>query len=109
MPTKSLFIPASVKADLLRLAAAHGYPAARTILARGTAEELVVDGLAEAQVVANVARVEMMSASLKSPFWDEEDPRHDARHEEAFHEVVNGLFEKTISALRDDFDITTKI
>ena len=78
MPTKCLFIPSSVKADLLRLAATHGYPAARTILARGTAEELVVDGLVEAQVVANVAReVEMMSALPKSPFWDEEDPRHD--------------------------------
>ena len=107
--SRTLFIPESVKADLAKLAAAHSYALAREILARGTAEELILEDLSEAQVVANVARVEMMSTLLKSPFWDEEDPRHDARHEEAFHEVVNGLLEKTISALRDDFDITTKI
>ena len=63
----------------------------------------------EAQVVVNVARVEMMKTILQFPFWDEDDPRHDTTHEERFHDVVNGLFEKTVSYVGQEFEVVTKI
>jgi hypothetical protein len=75
---------------------------ATEILLRGGPDELVLESNAEAQVVANVARVEMMKTILQCPFWDEDDPRHDPAHEERFHDVVNGLFEKTVSYIGQD-------
>ena len=107
--SRSIAFPDSVKADLLKLASAGGFVRAQEILARGKADELVIDSQDEAQVVANVARVEMMKTILQYPFWDEDDPLHDPAHEERFHDVVNGLFEKTVSYIAQDYEIVTKI
>ena len=86
-----------------------GYLRAQEILARGKPDELVLESADEAQVVVNVARVEMMRTILQFPFWDEDDPRHDAAHEERFHDIVNGLFEKTVSYVGQEFEVVTKI
>jgi hypothetical protein len=101
--------PDSVKADLLKIAAVGNFVRAKEILSRGKPDELVLESEDEAQVVVNVARVEMMKTILQCPFWDEDDPRHDPAHEELFHEVVNGLFEKTVSYIGQDFEIITKV
>ncbi len=82
---------------------------AKEILPRGNPAELILESEDEAQVVVNVARVEMMKTILQYPFWDEDDPRHDPAHEDRFHEVVNGLFEKTVSSIGQDFEVVAKI
>jgi hypothetical protein len=105
----AIAFPHSVKEDLQKLAAAGGFLRAREILARGKPDELVLESAEEAQVVVNVARLEMMKTALQCPFWDEDDPRHDPAHAERFHEVVNGLFEKTVSYVGQDFEVVTKI
>jgi len=107
--SQSIAFPDSVKADLLKIASAGNFVRAKEILSRGKADELVLESEGEAQVVVNVARVEMMKTILQCPFWDEDDPRHDPTHEERFHEVVNGLFEKTVSYIGQDFEVVTKI
>jgi hypothetical protein len=107
--SKSLPFPDSVKAELRRIAAAGHYVLATEILERGADDELLLSSLEEAQVIVNVARVQMMVTSLRFPFWDEDDPRHDPKHEEAFHEVVLGLFEKTVSIIGQDFEVKTAI
>ena len=101
--------PDSVKADLVKLAAVGQFVRASEILARGTPDELILESAEEAQIVVNVARIEMMKTVLQCPFWDEDDPRHDPAHEERFHDVVNGLFEKTVSYVGQEFEIVTKI
>jgi len=50
----------------------------------------------------------MMKTTLQCPSWDEDNPRHDPAHEERFHDVVNGLFEKTVSCIGQDFEVVTK-
>jgi hypothetical protein len=107
--SKHLSFPESVKAELRKIAGEGNYVLATEILERGADDELVLESVEEAQVIVNVARVQMMVASLKFPFWDEDDARHDAAHEEAFHEVVLGLFEKTASTIRQDFEVKTSI
>jgi hypothetical protein len=98
----AIAFPDSLKVELQKLAASCNYVLATEILLRGGPDELVLESNAEAQVVANVARVEMMKTILQCPFWDEDDPRHDPAHEERFHDVVNGLFEKTVSYIGQD-------
>lgn len=105
----AIAFPDSLKADLLGLATAGGYERAREILARSRPGELVLESRDEAQVVVDVARLEMMRTLRQCPFWDEEDPRHDPAHAERFHEVVNGLFEKTVSCIAEEFDVVTAI
>jgi hypothetical protein len=107
--SKRLSFPDSVKAELRKIATAGRYVLAMEILERGADDELVLESVEEAQVVVNLARVQMMVASLRYPFWDEDDPRHDAAHEEAFHEVVLGVFEKTVSTIGQDFEVKTAI
>jgi len=107
--SQSIAFPDSVKSDLLQLATTGDFIRAKEILSRGSSDELVFESAEEAQIVVNVARVEMMKTILRFPFWDEEDPRHDPSHEERFHDVVNGLFEKTVSYIGQDFEVVTKI
>ena len=107
--SRAIVFPESVKADLLKIATTGKFVRAREILSRGQQGELILESDDEAQVVVNVARVEMMKTILQCPFWDEDDPRHDPAHEERFHDVVNGLFEKTVSYIAQDFEVVTKI
>ena len=107
--SQSIAFPDSVKADLLKIASAGNFVRAKEILSRGKADELVLESEGEAQVVVNVARVEMMKTILQCLFWDEDDLRHDPIYEECFYEVVNGLFEKTVSYIGQDFEVVTKI
>lgn len=101
--------PDSVKADLREIADREGYVLASEILARGALDELILESVEDAQVIVNVARIEMMKAALRNPFWDEDDARFQPEHAERFHDVVNGLFEKTVSYLMQDFDVVTKV
>ncbi len=105
----AIVFPESVKAELLSLATRRRFVLAREILARGAAGELLLASTAEAQVVVDVARVEMMRTRLASPFWDEADPRHDPAHAQRFHEVVNGLFGKTATLVREAFDVVAAV
>lgn len=107
--SQSIAFPDSVKTDLLKIATAGSFVRAKEILARGKPGELVLESPEEAQIVVNVARLEMMKTILQCPFWDEDDPRHDPVHEERFHDIVNGLFEKTVSYVGQDFEVVTKI
>ncbi len=107
--SQAIAFPDSVKAELLKIAAAGNFIRAREILSRGGAEELVLESVEEAQIVVNVARLEMMKTVLQCAFWDEADPRHDPVHEDRFHDVVNGLFEKTVRYIGQDFEVVTKV
>jgi hypothetical protein len=107
--SQSIAFPDSVKADLLKIATAGSFMRAKEILVRGSPDELALESADEAQIVVNVARVEMMKSILKCPLWDEDDPRHDPVREERFHDIVDGLYEKTVSYTGQDFEVVTKI
>lgn len=87
----------------------HGYPVAATVLARGNAEELVLHSESEAQALVNMARIDMLDASLKSPFWNEDLPNCDPRHEDAFQDIEMGIFEKTVMYLGQEFKIVSTV
>lgn len=79
------------------------------VINRGGADELIVNSQEEAQALVNVARIEMLSASLKYPFWDEDSLKYDKCHDESFQDVQMGLFEKTIMYISQSFDIVSTV
>jgi hypothetical protein len=101
--------PAPLKALLLKSAATRKFPAALAILARGGPEELVVESQGEAQTLVDIARLDLLEARLKYPFWDEDLPNHDPAHEDAFHDVQMGIFEKTVMYVGQAFEIVSKV
>jgi hypothetical protein len=101
--------PASLKAQLHASASTRRFPAALAILARGGPSELVVESQTEAQTLVDIARLELLEARLKFPFWDEDLPNHDPVHEDAFHDVQMGVFEKTVMYVGQVFEITSKV
>lgn len=60
-------------------------------------------------MLIDVARIEMLDASLKYPFWNEDFPNYDPSHEEAFQDIQMGVFEKTIIYLDQVFKLPTQI
>ena len=101
--------PASIKAELAALAAERQFPLAAEILARGGSDELQLADATEAQVIVDVARLAMLEASLKFPWWDEDAPRHDLAHEDGLHDVQMGIFEKTSSYIGQVFTVNTRL
>jgi hypothetical protein len=108
-PARLIEYPASLKTALRLIASTRGFPGALRILARGGAEELVVESRQEAQTLVNVARLALLEARLKFPNWDEDSPDHDLAHEEAVHDVLMGLFEKTVGYVGQGFDIVSQV
>jgi hypothetical protein len=100
--------PASLKKELRDIAQARKYPLVERILARGHDEEVIVDTQEEAQALVNVARVEMLSAELMFPFWNEDSPDYDMQHEDAFQDVQMGIFEKTTMYVGQSFVVNTR-
>ena len=106
---KSIAFPASLKTEIRRIAAEQDYPLVAEIVARGNADELVVDSREEAQAIVDVARRERLDARLKYPYWDEESPRYDTRHEEAFQDIQMGFFEKVVMYIGQEYDIVGSV
>ncbi len=96
---KIIIFPSILKLQLKEIAIKREYPIVSKILDRGGPEELVINSQAEAQALVNVARIEMLEASLRYPFWDEDQSNYDPKHEELFQDVQMGIFEKTVSYL----------
>jgi hypothetical protein len=107
--TKTITIPAHIKETLLKIATERRYPLVLEILGRGKSAELVLADNEEAQAIVNVARLELLDAMLRYPFWSDDSSRYDEAHSEAFHEVSMGFFEKVASYIDDEFDIEAKV
>jgi hypothetical protein len=101
--------PRPLKAQLQKSASTRKFPAALAILSRGGPEELVVASQHEAQMLVDIARLELLEARLKFPFWDEDLPNHDPAHEDAFHDVQMGIFEKTVMYVGQVFEVVSKV
>lgn len=106
---KSIAFPASLKTEIRRIADEQAYPLVAEIVARGNADELVIKSTDEAQAIVDVARRERLDAGLKYPFWDEESPRYDTRHEDAFQDIQMGFFEKVVMYVGQEFDIVNAV
>jgi tRNA threonylcarbamoyladenosine modification (KEOPS) complex Cgi121 subunit len=107
--TKTIAIPEHTKEILRKIAAERQYPLVLEILARGQGAELVLADNEEAQAIVNVARLELLDAMLRYPFWSDDSSRYDEAHAEAFHEVMMGFFEKVASYIDAEFDIEAKV
>jgi hypothetical protein len=107
--TKSIAFPAVLKSTLHQIAMQRNYPVILDILKRGSGDELIVNSGDEAQALVNIARIEMLDAGLKYPFWDEDSPNYDQAHEAAFQDVQMGIFEKTAMYLGQEFDLVTTV
>ena len=107
--SQTIPFPESVKATLIKLATNAHYVLAKEILARGAADELLLDSHLEAQVIINIARVELMWAVLMYPFWSDDHPRHDPVHESATDDVLRDIYEKTVSYIGQEFEINSSI
>jgi len=107
--SKTITIPPPVKETLLKIAAERQYPLVLEILARGKSAELVLADDEEAQAIVNVARLELLDAKLRYPFWNDDSPRYNKAHEEAFQDVQMGFFEKVASYIGSEFDIESKV
>jgi protoporphyrinogen oxidase len=107
--SKSIPFPATLKLELKKIAAQRGYPIVAEVLDRGQSEELVVRSQEEAQALVNVARIEMLDASLKYPFWNDDLPQYDQKHEDRFQDIQMGIFEKTIMYLGQSYKVTTTV
>jgi len=108
MIAKTIPFPESLKAALKRITLDRRYPVVAEILDRGKLDELSIESAEEAQMIVDVARLEMLSASLKFPFWDDDSPRYDRFHDEAFQEVQMGFFEKVVMYVSQEFDVVTR-
>lgn len=109
MIEKTIPFPSTLKSQLKRKADERGYSIASAVLARGNAEELVLQSKDEAQALVNIARIEMLEASLKYPLWNDDLPNYDPRHEDAFQDVQMGVFEKTVMYVGQEFEIVSTV
>jgi hypothetical protein len=107
--SKTVPFPASLKRTIRNIASERNYPLVQEIARRGSDEELVLESKEEAQAIVDVARVEMLDASLKYPFWNDDSPRHEPKHEEAFQDVQMGFFEKVVMYVGQEFDVVTRV
>ena len=109
MTCKIISFPSILKLQLVKMAEERGYPIASTVLARGNTGELVLHSESEAQALVNMARIGMLDACLKYPFWNEDLPNYDPRHEDAFQDIQMGIFEKTVMYLGQEFKIVSTV
>lgn len=107
--SKIITVPAGLKDDLLKIASKSDYPQVRVILARGEQNELHIHAQDEAQSLVNVARVALLDALLKYPYWDDTREPYSEEHDEAFQDVQMGFFEKVVSYIGQEYDIETKV
>ena len=107
--SKTIAFPSVLKLQMQKIARDREYSVVSEILARGGTEELVLESQTEAQALVNVVRIELLDASLKYPFWNDDLPNYDHRHEDAFHDVHMGIFEKTVMYLSQEFQITSTV
>ncbi len=105
----TLPFPNPLKDTLRTMAQDRGWPQVLAILQRGGDEELVLQSQADAQMIINAARVEMLNAGLKYPYWDEDMPNYDAAHEDAFQDVQMGFFEKVVMYVGETFPVITTV
>ena len=98
-------IPSNLKRELLAIAEKSNYPSALATLHRGQSDQLVLENLREAQEIVNIARIQMLDALLRYPYWDDTEPTYVAEHEDSFHDVQMGIFEETIYYISNNFDI----
>ncbi len=103
---KIVSFPTVLKLQLKDIAIKRGHNAASEILDRGEPEELLLDSQTEAQMLINLARMEMTDTSLKYPFWNEDLPNYNTSHEDAFQDIQMGIFEKTIMYLDQVFELS---
>lgn len=107
--TNTISFPEAVKNELLSIADKSGYVQVVEILRRGSSDELVFNSNEEAQAVVNVARIKLLDAQLKNPYWDDSEEEYNEDHEENFQEVQMGVFEKTVSYISQAFKIESKV
>jgi hypothetical protein len=107
--TKTISFPSELKEALSAIATEQRYPLVREILARGKADELVLKDKHEAQVIVDVARVQMLEAGLRYPYWNEDSTKYNKAHDEAFQDVQMGLFEKVVTYVGQEFEVVTRI
>jgi hypothetical protein len=107
--SKTITLPSELKEALSVIATERRYPLVREILARGKADELILEDKHEAQVIVDVARVQMLEAGLRYPYWNEDSARYNKAHDEAFQEVQMGFFEKVAMYIGQEFEVVTRI
>ena len=107
--SNSIFFPESLKSNLQQIATARKFPRIQRLLERGGPDELILDSLEEAQEIMDVARLELLEAQLKYPYWDEDKPDFDPKHEDGFHDIQMGVYEKTASYLFVAFEVSNGV
>jgi protoporphyrinogen oxidase len=103
--TTTITVPLELKNELLAIADKSGYPSASAVLHRGAPDELVVENLREAQEITNIARIQVLDALLKFPYWDDSEPNYSPEHEDKFQDVQMGIYEKTVYYVSQHFEI----
>ncbi|RUL69014.1 hypothetical protein [Dyella choica] len=103
--TTAITVPTELKSELLAIAKECGYPSALQVLQRGEPDQLVLEDLREAQEITNIARVQVLDALLKYPYWDDTEASHLPEHEEKFQDVQMGIYEKTIHYISNHFEV----
>lgn len=106
---KTIPFPASIKLTIKKIAYERNYPIVIEIVERGDKEVLILTSQAEAQMIIDVARIEILDAALKYPFWDDDSPRYDKFHEDAFQDVQMGFFEKIIMYIGQEYEVVTTV
>ncbi|WP_339065786.1 hypothetical protein [Teredinibacter turnerae] len=101
----AISFPSEIKTELMSIAQNSGYSQVLEILSRGTEDELVLNGIEEAQAVADVAQIKLLDTQLKFPYWDSSRDNYNQAHENVFRNVQMGVFEITVSYIGQEFDI----
>ena len=103
--TTAITVPRELKAELLAIAQKQGYPSASITLKRGAADQLVLETQREAQEIVNIARIQVLDALLRYPYWDDSETDHVPEHEDKFQEIQMGIYEKTVHYVGNHFAI----
>lgn len=105
MTMKSMRLHEESKAELLEEANSFGFYQLVEMLQRGKANALLLDGPEEAALIVDLLIFMRQRLELQYPFFDEDDDRFNPLHEDYVSDFVSGLWQKTLSSLKADFDV----
>ena len=105
MKKKQVFLPAELIDMLSEVVRSEGYVALQPLFSDhqpGSNEYLLLTEQ-DARNLLVLADIEMQRAELRYPFTDDSDDNYDPAHEQAYDDVMLGIYEKTYYYLQSAF------
>ncbi|MGN6653670.1 hypothetical protein [Trinickia sp.] len=104
MDKREVLLPVELIGEIAGIVHKEGYTALMRAFPAGGVPLPVYLSEDEAADLIALAVIEVKKARLRFPYYDDEHPEYDRRHETEFDEVKMGLYEKTIYYVESAFE-----